>query len=61
MLCFWREIFKEALTIMEFWKVADCEIARASYMFSVALTLQGGSEAGEWAQKAETEENNRRG
>jgi hypothetical protein len=41
--------------MMEFWKVADCEMARASYMLSVALFIQDNndSEAAAWREKAE--------
>ncbi len=41
--------------MMEFWKVADCEIARASYMLSVASSLQNNSDpdAAVWREKAE--------
>ena len=41
--------------MMEYWKVADCEIARASYMLSVALFIQNSSdpEALVWREKAE--------
>jgi hypothetical protein len=35
-----RNHFREAITMMELCKVADCEVARASYMLSVALLLE---------------------
>jgi hypothetical protein len=34
-----REYFRESLTLMDLCQVADCEIARASYMLSVVLSL----------------------
>ncbi|KAH6842385.1 hypothetical protein B0I37DRAFT_314984 [Chaetomium sp. MPI-CAGE-AT-0009] len=48
-------LLREAVTMMEYGKVADCELARASYMLSVALlTRDGGStEALAWREKAE--------
>ncbi|AEO66791.1 uncharacterized protein THITE_2128795 [Thermothielavioides terrestris NRRL 8126] len=47
--------FREAITMMEFLKVADCEVARASYMLSTALLLRAGgeAEAAVWLEKAE--------
>lgn len=41
--------------MMEYWQVADCERARASYMLSVALlTKNGGStKAHAWREMAE--------
>ncbi|KAI1483709.1 hypothetical protein F4774DRAFT_425415 [Daldinia eschscholtzii] len=47
--------FREAETIMELGKVADCEIARAGYMLSVALSIQNidQKEAQEWREKSE--------
>ena len=41
--------------MMEFWKIADCEIARASYMLSLALFVQnsGDPEVQERRENAE--------
>ena len=41
--------------MMESWGVADCEIARASYMLSVAMLHQdsGSPDALVWREKAE--------
>ncbi|KAK4151889.1 hypothetical protein C8A00DRAFT_44984 [Chaetomidium leptoderma] len=47
--------FRETIAMMEFCKVADCEVARASYMLSVALRQKTGaeSEGAVWLEKAE--------
>ncbi|KAK4144607.1 uncharacterized protein C8A04DRAFT_36599 [Dichotomopilus funicola] len=48
------DYFRKAISMMEFWKVADCEVARASYMLSMALSHNGGnSEAAMWLERAE--------
>lgn len=49
------EMFQEAITIMELRKVADCEIARASYMLSLSLSIRGSDqeESRTWHEKAE--------
>lgn len=41
--------------MMEYWQVADCEQARASYILSVALLTKDGdsTEAHAWREKAE--------
>jgi hypothetical protein len=48
-----RNHFREAITMMELCKVADCEVARASYMLSVALLLMADGESAVWQAKAE--------
>lgn len=49
-------MLREAVTMMELCKVADCEISRASYMYSVTLFIGKDDhlEAREWRQKAES-------
>lgn len=40
--------------MMELGKVADCEVARASYMLSISLSIRGDDqEARKWREKAE--------
>jgi hypothetical protein len=50
-----RKHLREAVGMMEDWNVADCELARASYMLSVALLNQyaGSTEALMLREKAE--------
>ena len=41
--------------MMEYWKAADCEVARTSHMLSLALLAEdgGSTEALAWGEKAE--------